>query len=399
MKTAWLSVVLAAALYGSTAMATDINISVQQTNGTNEITVAPGEMVDYKVFGVLTDDVNEGLALIGLSLHFTGGPLTPANTPLDGDFTCTNPMRNFVKPEGMTNPDGYDGTVIGPDLIQCGGAQNTINNTVGNAAFPIGAVLTGVAQPAGCGPAVILTGSFLVPADLAPGPYTLDAFDIFANVILDGEDGNPFWATEPAGLGSVTNLAITVGDVPVALVSSYPPFTGFGVATVPAQGALWRSAGNVVRLTFDGALPGLPGAGQLLIQEMLAGGAAGQDLSASFAFTLESGDMVLRIRDGLTTTPTANLTHRRWYVIRNTGGWAGVANFVAEFPVQAGDASGDNRVLQADAGLINTFVPCLTGCGDQNRNDINGDARVLQADVGQAASSVSSLPVVKPTGW
>jgi len=101
----------------------------------------------------------------------------------------------------------------------------------------------------------------------------------------------------------------------------------------------------------------------------------------------------------LTATPTATLLHRKWYVIRNTGGWAGVANFVAEFPSQAGDASGDNRVLQADAGLINTNVPCLTGCGDQNRNDISGDGRVLQADVGLAASAVSSLPVAKPTGW
>lgn len=192
---------------------------------------------------------------------------------------------------------------------------------------------------------------------------------------------------------------VTQCDEPPALVSSVPAFTTFGVATVPALGTLWRSAGNVVRLTFDGALPGAPAAGQLLIQEMLAGGLAGPDLSASFAVSLESGNTVLRLRDGLTTTPTATLLHRKWYVIRNTGGWAGVANFVAEFPSQVGDATGDNRSLQADILEINTGISCLSGCGDQNRKDVTGDGRVLQSDILETNTRISSLPVAKPSGW
>jgi hypothetical protein len=191
-------------------MATNINISVQQTNGTNAITVGPGDTVNYKIVGVLTDDLNEGLALVGLSLDFTGGPLAAGNTPA-GAISCVNPMPAFVIPDGITNPAGFGGTVIGGDLIQAGGAQNTIKNTADNAAFPIGAVLTGVAQPGGCGAAVIMTGSFVVPIGLADGVYALNAFDVFANVITDGETGTVFWATEAAGVGSVTNLTINVG--------------------------------------------------------------------------------------------------------------------------------------------------------------------------------------------
>ena len=390
MKTRWLGVVLAAALCGSTAMATtNINLSVQGPNGEPEVNVAPGGIVSYRVVAELSDNLNEGLALVGFSLDYTGGAIgQQANAPNSA------PMSNFVIPDGITNPAGYGGTLIGGDLIQCGGAQNTIKNVVGNAPFPIGTVITGIASPGA--PAVVLTGSFTKPAGV--GDFQLVAFDVFANVITDGETGDVFWATEAAGVGTVANLTVR-GDVPVNFVSSIPAFTARGINTPPAMGTLWRSAGNVVRATFDRALPGLPTAGQVLIQEMLAGGVAGPDLSASFAFTLESGNTVLRIRDGLTATPTATLEHRKWYVIRNTGGWVGVANFEAQFPSQVGDAGGDNRVLQADVGLVASNVACVSNCGDQNRSDINGDGRVLQADAGQTASRVTSLPVPKPSGW
>ena len=401
MKARWLGMVLAAGLFTSAAMATNINISVQQPNGTNAITVHPGDTVNYKIIGTLSDNVNDGLALIGLSLDFDlaspGGDLAPAGTPI-GAITCGNPMPAFVIPNGITNPAGFGGTVIGGNLIQIGGGQNTIKNTAGNAPFPIGTVLTGVAQPGGCGPATIATGSLTIPLGTAPGTYHLNAFDVFANVIKDGETGEVFYATEAAGIGTVTNLTADVPPGGANLVSSIPAFTAHGITTVPAMGTLWRSAGNVVRLTFDGAVA-LPTAGQVLIQEMLAGGVAGPDLSASFGFALGSGNTVLRIHDGLTATPTANLGHRKWYVIRNTGGWAGVANFEAQFPSQVGDATGDNRVVNLDVSTVNAGVPCLSGCGDANRLDVNGDQRVTNVDVSLANSSVSSFAVPKPSGW
>jgi hypothetical protein len=196
-----------------------------------------------------------------------------------------------------------------------------------------------------------------------------------------------------------TESAIGEDSNPVMLVSSFPPFTAYG-QTVPAMGTLWRSQNNVIRLTFDVPLPFAPQAGQILIQEMLRCPTPppplpefGPDLSAGFTFEVEDGT-VLRIGENGSV-----LGHRRWYAIRNVGGWSAVADLETQFPVQVGDASGDNRVLQTDVGLINANVPCLSACGDQNRNDINGDGRVLQADVGEAASRVSSLPVVNPCGW
>jgi len=371
-------------------------VAVQGPAGEPTVNVEPNGTVEYRIVADLTDTTNEGLALIGLSLNYTGGDIgQQANNPA-GVVTCGNPMPAFVVPDGIGNPAGYGGTMIGGDLIQIGGAQNTINNTADNAPFPIGAVLTGVAKPApGCGQAVIATGSFTIGA--AEGDFQLQAFDVFANVIKAGETGVPFWATEAAGVGTVTNLNVHVvaGGVVVNLASSVPAFTAVGVTAVPAGGTLWRSANNTLRLTFSGPVPAAPTAGQIEVVQLLAGGAFGADVSANgFTFALESGNTVLKIVD----TGASDFPHRSWWAIRNTGGWAGVASFEAQFPVQVGDATGDNRTLQADILEINTGISCLSGCGDQNRKDVTGDGRVLQSDILETNTRISSLPVAKPTG-
>lgn len=203
-------------------MTTALDVSVK-SGGLSAVTVAPGTTVEYEVVGLLGDDLNEGLALVGFDLDFDGGALaqadSPVGTPPDGcddamDFPlscCENPMINFTRPWGVTNPAGYEGTPIGGDLIQIGGAQNTVNNTPETAPFPIGPVRIGVAQPARCGPAILVTGRLTAP--LANGAYTLALENLFANVIRLGEtnDGT-FWATEAAVPGDVMNLSITVTD-------------------------------------------------------------------------------------------------------------------------------------------------------------------------------------------
>lgn len=179
--------------------------------GNSRVFVHPGEQVHYEVRGLLSDDANEGLALIGMTLVFDGGDLEQADSPI-GEPTpgCENPMINFEKPWGLTNPAGFGGTIIGGDLVQAGGAQNTIRNTPENNEFPIGPVLLGVAQPSVCGRAVLLTGSLDAP--LESGTYTLDAMDVFANVIKEGETGadGAFFATEAAGIRFVHPLTIVV---------------------------------------------------------------------------------------------------------------------------------------------------------------------------------------------
>jgi hypothetical protein len=190
--------------------ASSLSVSVE-SGGSNSVAVGPGDIVNYEVIGILSDDLNEGLALAGFDLDFDGGDLSQADTPTgDPDSGCENPMIHFTIPWGLTNPAGYGGTVINGDLIQIGGAQNTTNNAT--PPFPIGSVLTGVAKPAGCGPAVLVTGSLAAP--VLEGTYTLALENLFANLIRAGEmDDGTFWATQAAGVGTITNLTIEVsGD-------------------------------------------------------------------------------------------------------------------------------------------------------------------------------------------
>ena len=370
--------------------ASDLNVSVE-SGGLNEITVAPGAIVNYEVHGLLSDNNSEGLGLVGFSLNFIGGDLAQANSPT-GVASCQNQMRNFVIPEGITNPAGYGGTVIGGDLIQVGGGQNTINNTAETgAAFPIGTVLPGVAKPAGCGEAVLVTGSLTAP--VAAGDYELQLFDLFANVIKLGETGVPFWATEAAGAGQIVNLTIHVQPA-CNLVSSAPAH----------RHSLWRTQRNIMRLTFDCDIT-TPPAGSVLIQSLIGApsGTFGPNLSAGFTFTVENNGggqpRILKIQETAST-----LVHRTWYSVRNTGGWLGVANFNLQLLCQMGDASDNNFTQAADATLVYTNgpppnnFPCLAGCGDANRRDINGDGRVQAADATFVYGKVPSAPVAVPPG-
>ena len=155
---------------------------------------------------------------------------------------------------------------------------------------------------------------------------------------------------------------------------------------------LWRTTKNLSRLTFDGALSAAPTAGQILIQEMIAGGTYGPDVSANFTFTLESGGTVLKVINNANT-----LQHRKWYAIRNTGGWAAANAFLVQYVVQMGDANNDGRVLFTDLANINAGIP-TDPAADTNRRDINADARVLFTDMAAANARIPSDLVPVPAG-
>lgn len=217
-----LSAVLALAFMGANLHATDLNLSVQSSDGLSEISVTAGATVNYKITGVLSDDLNEGLALFGLDLVFDGGDLIQADSPL-GVVDCLNPIPNFVIPEGITNPAGFGGTVILGDLVQIGGGQNTIKNTAANADFPIGTVFLGVAQPVVCGEAVLVTGTLTAPAIEGTYNLTIPLTSVFANVIRQGElVENLFLATDPAGVGTVSNLIINVNAPSCSITTATP---------------------------------------------------------------------------------------------------------------------------------------------------------------------------------
>ena len=237
------NLVLALALMfgASVAFGADLNVTVQ-TSAT--MPVSPGAVVTYQVVGELSSSAdNEGLALVGFTLSFDGGDLSPADVP------TTTPMNNFVVDDfdscvncaGINNPQGYGGTVIAGDLVQVGGGQNTIMNDGAGSHpdFPTGTVITQVAWPAS--PVVLVEGSLTAP--MTAGTYYLTLTDLFANVIKDGETGTPFWATEAAGVGTVTNLQIVVGDIPVCHFVSSDPSDGWIDARQPLNSSQTAPAG------------------------------------------------------------------------------------------------------------------------------------------------------------
>ena len=169
-----------------------------------------------------------------------------------------------------------------------------------------------------------------------------------------------------------------------------PSLTGAAPAD---QGTLWRTAQNIVRLTFDGNLPAAPAAGQIVIQELLAGGGFGPDLAAGFTFTIDTDPKVLKIRETATS-----LTHRKWYAIRNTGGWTGVANFEVQYVVLMGDVDNNGFVQNLDAGAIYPNVSPLPK-PDDYRYDVDGNGFCQNLDAGGVFPRVSPLPKpAKPSG-
>lgn len=190
-----------AVIFGASASAFATNLNVRvQSGGSSSVTVAPGSTVNWSVVGELSDNLNSGLALFSVDLAWSGGPLTPAANPTSG------PMVNFTRPAGLTNPAGFGGTVVGGQLRQVGGAQNTIKNTF--APFPQGSVATGIA--AAGSPVTLASGQLTAP--VTPGTYTLTPSGLVANVIRQGETGNPFWHVDRANAGTVQSLTVQVSS-------------------------------------------------------------------------------------------------------------------------------------------------------------------------------------------
>lgn len=160
----------------------------------------------------------------------------------------------------------------------------------------------------------------------------------------------------------------------------------------PCDASLWRSKGNLIRLNFAESVV-LPHVGDVIIAELLADGEIGPNLNSPGTFSMEmaQGGTQLVIRELGST-----LVHRKWYGIRNSGAWQGVAPFQTVLLLQVGDVTGDGRVLAVDAAAVNAAIPCAHCPGD--RRDINGDNRILAVDVSIVNSKIPSAPVTKPSG-
>lgn len=286
-----LALVLSGALQAS-----DLDLAVE-SGGATTVQVFPGDVVNFAVRGELTDNDNQGLAMFAFDLAFDGGPLT--------QLTAGPNMGPFVAPAGINNPAGFGGTVDGLSLLQVGGAQNTINNTF--APQPIGMVQTGL-----CGlgsPETLATGSLVAPP--LPGTYTISVSNLFANAIDPLTIGNPFWAVDPVGAGTLTGLTIevldcapqiecggqqnSVGCTPQMAMSGYASFTDQSTLTLDAtllvneEFGLWlwsTDPGPVIRFGSTLCIGGVASS-QLMPTTSGGGGIPRTTCDGSFQFTFD----------------------------------------------------------------------------------------------------------------
>lgn len=227
------------------AQASDLNVSVTTTNGQTLVRVAPGASVPYVVRGELSNATSGGLAMFALDLSFTGGALAQAATP------TVMPMQNFAAPFGFVNPAGFGGTPSGGNLLQVGGAQNTINNTL--SPTPTGVVIQNVAQ-AGA-PVILAAGTLNAPYHV--GDFTLSAGNVLANVLQPGQTGTPFWKVDPAGAGALSGLTIRVQSIRASNTNPISASAHQSVNLVISAGPANAGRTYVMLGSLTGTSPGL----------------------------------------------------------------------------------------------------------------------------------------------
>ena len=248
MKSMWFTSAAMALCIGA-AQASDLNVSVRTTSGQSLIRIAPGGAVPYVIQGELSNASSGGLAMFALDLSFTGGALAQAATP------TVMPMLSFTAPMGFVNPAGYGGTLSNGHLLQIGGAQNTIHNTI--APTPNGAVTQNVAQPGA--PVILAAGVLNAPYHV--GDFTLDASNVLANVLLPGQTGVPFWKVEQAGPGALSSLTVRVQSIramsSLPLSASAQDSVGFSISAGPANaGRTYIMLGSLAGTSPGLSLPG-----------------------------------------------------------------------------------------------------------------------------------------------
>lgn len=176
--------------------AATLSLKIEPTTCT---TVSPNGTVNYCIKGTLTNDGNLGLATFGVDLQTTTGiPQQPANSVDD--------TKTFAPPFGY-NPGGFGGTPDGGNLLQIGGAQNTIGHA---GTSPKGTLVTNVALGT---EQVLAVGQVTLP--LGTGTYTISISQAtaFAGVLLPG----PVYPVDLADVAVATpSFTVTVGSSPAA---------------------------------------------------------------------------------------------------------------------------------------------------------------------------------------
>jgi len=179
-------------LLAGTASAADLTLSIERTDCALAFSDT-GAVYTFDVKGLLSDVGNRGLAAFGFDLTATkdGAPFDITGAVVEAGAG----IPTFDDGVGLTNPAGFGGTPIGNDLIQIGGAQNTIDNGP-NPPYP--AVPTGTPDvTVGLTEVVLATVTVTLGAGDA-GDYVFSVGNGFANVINPDEDGPVYAVTAVA---------------------------------------------------------------------------------------------------------------------------------------------------------------------------------------------------------
>lgn len=152
----------------------------------------PGAALPVEVHGLLTtaDPGNDGLCFFSVDLALTGPQTVNLSAVLVLDPPADGTMNKFVRPLGFDG--GYGGVAVGDEVVQAGGAQNTIGNNPAAAPFltyPSAEFIDlNVAHTA----QLLLVGTLTLPQSIAPGTYTLSVESVLANVLSDGQTSTSF---------------------------------------------------------------------------------------------------------------------------------------------------------------------------------------------------------------
>lgn len=222
------AIVLSLALTGA-VMAQD----TFEVNITGDMTVAPGGTADFTITGEFTSTTpeNMGLAFFSIDLEVVGPQDVVLGTALV--MNTGGDVASFFAPLGYSIDD--TGTVVGNNLVQAGGGQNTINNDPDAEPFepfPSGAVVEDLGTS---GPITLFDGGTLTLADsLADEVYTLRVIpgSLHANAIT-GFDGS-FYSVDAVNVVIGSELVVTVDDVcnPPRILAAGEPNS----VTVPCSG-------------------------------------------------------------------------------------------------------------------------------------------------------------------
>lgn len=169
----------------STSVKAAGTVTVSLSSAQNSATLAPGQLVQWRIESEVSSGDNAGLALILVDLE--QWILNPAFIDIPLADGVPLEMSGFEAPAGFANnPTGYLGLRVGAvgarNLEQIGGAQNTFGVT-GDVLGQDVNVEAGIGQN---GPQLIAEGSFSAP--FTAGTYLISLGQALANTLVSVND-------------------------------------------------------------------------------------------------------------------------------------------------------------------------------------------------------------------